>query len=91
MTIAVSGGLDVRWLWFGAFDERLASPQDVVGMLACVDIRSHERLVPFAVAQAEHPFGARALHKGAFAGHATLEMLLPAVLHTKCALAPLQN
>lgn len=43
----------IRWLWFGVFDERLASPQDLVGMLACVDIRSHERLVPFAVAQAE--------------------------------------
>lgn len=43
----------VRWLWFGAYDARLASPDDLVGMLACVDIRSHSRVVTAAIAQAE--------------------------------------
>lgn len=43
----------IRWLWFGTYDSRLASPDDLVGMLACVDIRSHPRTVTAAVAQAE--------------------------------------
>jgi hypothetical protein len=44
-----------------------------------------------AVRQEEQPFGARGLQRGALAGHATLDVRLPAALHTKCAFAPSQN
>lgn len=43
----------IRWLWFGQYDARLSSPDDLVGMLACVDIKAHRRMVNAATAQVE--------------------------------------